>query len=108
MIKLTVLDRAIYYSGMCIVTFWSLGLLNGCGPSKAELEAHERAKREHANVYDRPAEPVEEHNDYHTEDDIEIRVIDSCEYIIWHHRYSEMGNIVHKQNCRNPFHQNKN
>lgn len=37
-------------------------------------------------------------------DDIEIRVIDSCEYIVWGKIGNSSGNIIHKANCRNPIH----
>jgi hypothetical protein len=42
-------------------------------------------------------------------DDIEIRIIDSCEYIIYS-KYNTGGyssGICHKSNCRNPIHQKK-
>lgn len=86
-----------------------VALFYGCGPSKAELEA--RAKKEKFNPY---KTPVQEEKEVVTEDgeieydDIEIRVIDSCEYIVWIETHHTAGNIIHKFNCRNPIHQNKN
>lgn len=91
--------------------------LVGCGPSKAELEAHQKQGEvfdpntgKYVKVANNPyeentEEPQVEEISY---DDIEIRVIDSCEYILWYDRHHGLGNLTHKANCRNPFHQNNN
>lgn len=96
--------------------------LAGCGPSKAELEDHARRGevydyKTHQFVKDAP-NPYETNTDEEPQpptsseeigyDDIEIRVIDSCEYILWWDRHHGLGNLTHKANCRNPFHQNNN
>lgn len=73
--------------------------LTGCGPSKAQLEAKERAKNQ---IYT-DLDTTSDEGDYYL-GDIEIRVIDSCEYIIAA-IYSSGISITHKANCRNPIHQ---
>ena len=91
----------------------------GCGPSKQEIE--ERAKQGQVwsrekggfvqtagNPYETPTEQTTQpqiSNEDIVYDDIEVRVIDSCEYILWQNAHSNSsGNIVHKANCRNPIH----
>lgn len=77
-----------------------------CGPSKAEMEAKEKQGFEWIDggwikSSDKGDIPYA---------DIEIRVIDSCEYILWtsEHSYEQNG-ICHKGNCKNPIHrENKN
>ena len=87
-----------------------------CGPSKAEIE--EREKR--GEVWSNGKFVKVANNPYETEteeepkpptsseeigyDDIEVRVIDSCEYIIYLQVHHTTGNIIHKANCRNPIH----
>ena len=95
-----------------------------CGPSKAELEAKQKRgfvwnrntgdfekSPTSNNIYETPEQlpqPIEEESDCCPYEDIEVRVIDSCEYIIYLQVHHTTGNIIHKANCRNPIHQNKN
>ena len=72
-----------------------------CGPSEYELEA-----RQKKNIEINDLESSNENNS-HDYDDIEIREIDSCEYIVY--RKPDAGGwssgICHKANCKNQFHQ---
>jgi len=105
-----------------LITFFALCVFVvqfiGCGPSKMELEAHAKQGmvynyETHQFVKDAP-NPYEEHTEEEPQpptsseeigyDDIEIRVIDSCEYILWNDKQHSVGNLVHKANCRNPIH----
>jgi len=72
-----------------------------CGPSKAELEARQRKESQIYNAA--MTEP-----DCSGCDQITIQIIDSCEYIVFGDRGTTKGAIIHKANCRNPFHKNKN
>ena len=79
-----------------------------CGPSKAELEErHKRVVEATNNPYETPIqEESTPSNEEIIYEDIEIRVIDSCEYIVWLQTHYNAGNIIHKSNCRNPIHKN--
>lgn len=82
--------------GLIVVLSW----ISGCGPTKEELEAKNRAKNE---MYE--ANPAISEEDFVEVDNIKVQVIDSCEYIIYGAGFSNKGCIIHKANCRNPVHQ---
>lgn len=89
---------------LIITSFISLVLVDlvSCGSSKAELERRAGIKNQ---IYDK-----EDTLESDSDDCITIKIIDSCEYIIYQ-QYIGGGmcsGICHKANCRNPIHKNTN
>lgn len=73
-----------------------------CVPSKEKLDV--KTKKE----IEINQQELSEENDSHDYDDIEIREIDSCEYIIYKKYVYGIcaSGICHKANCNNSVHKN--
>jgi len=82
------------------------GFFIGCGPTRAEMEAKQaqgfKYDSETGNFVPKSEDEIK--NGSRNYRDIEIRVIDECQYIIWAGNWSNKGMIIHKENCNNPIH----
>lgn len=87
-----------------ILAFWVIIIIGGVGISSCKNSC--RQTHNSTSVVAQNGKNVQKGEVNKNEVDITYVVvkIDSCEYIMYEHKFDEEGGMIHKENCSNPEH----